>query len=31
MSQNPSIGLVKPEETSLAAEELAAVEKLQKG
>src|SRR6476660_2273561 len=31
MSQNPSIGLVKPEETSLAAEELAAVEKLQRG
>jgi len=31
MSQNPSIGLVKPEETSLATEELAAVEKLQKG
>ncbi len=31
MSQNPSIGLVKPVETSLAAEELAAVEKLQKG
>src|SRR3954466_14860452 len=31
MSQNPSIGLVKPEETSLGAEELAAVEKLQRG
>src|SRR6266550_2798590 len=31
MSQNPSIGLVKPEETSLAAEELASVEKLQRG
>src|SRR5438552_645077 len=31
MSQNPSIGLVKPKETNLAAEELSAVEKLQKG
>src|SRR5438034_6918607 len=31
MSQNPSIGIVKPEETNLAAEELSAVEKLQKG
>ena len=31
MSQNPSIGIVKPEETTLASEELAAVEKLQKG
>src|SRR5215217_3386435 len=31
MSQNPSIGLVKPEETSLASDELAAVEKLQRG
>src|SRR5437868_10719751 len=31
MSQNPSIGLVKPEETNLAAEELSAVEKLQRG
>jgi MoxR-like ATPase len=31
MSQNPSIGLVQPTETNLAAEELAAVEKLQKG
>src|SRR5213080_3048377 len=31
MSQNPSIGIVKPVETSLANEELAAVEKLQRG
>src|SRR5204863_5227581 len=31
MSQNPSIGLVQPEQTNLAAEELAAIEKLQKG
>src|SRR5439155_3714496 len=31
MSQNTSIGIVKPEETNLAAEELSAVEKLQKG
>src|SRR4051812_38787818 len=31
MSQNPSIGLVQPELTNLASEELAAVEKLQKG
>src|SRR5436309_5080813 len=31
MSQNPSIGIVKPEETNLAAEELTAVEKLQQG
>ena len=31
MSQNPSMGIVQPTETNLAAEELAAVEKLQKG
>src|SRR5512138_3962491 len=31
MSQNPSIGIVQPTETNLAADELAAVEKLQKG
>src|SRR6476660_489995 len=31
MSQNPSIGIVPPTETNLAADELAAVEKLQRG
>src|SRR3954467_8808643 len=31
MSQSPQIGIVKPEQTNLAGDELAAVEKLQKG
>ena len=31
MSQNPSIGIVQPTETHLASDELAAVEKLQRG
>src|SRR3954447_12902134 len=31
MSQNPSIGIVQPVQTNLASDELAAVEKLQRG